>query len=302
LGSGIRDADEITAVQAAREKAGQQLVDIPRFVERAVNSALGGQAELTAEGLRVVRTPHGWVRGQVEPSYDLLLRADDTLADEADASRVLYEEHPLVQAAVGWVRSTRFDAKDDHRVAYHVAPGLAEPELVATYIVKLRDGSGREIERLAAVRVARSLVASRDREADAELLWQPSTGNVDAEQLRELFGAWWDEGLAAARGEAERRAQEWLAQTRETRRLENVKLLREHEEWDAACRAAIRGEREAALPGLAEDAPAVARKLRVHEKRARERREYLERRVRFDEPQVDPLGVLLRVPAEGGQV
>ena len=66
---------------------------------------------------------------------------------------ILDEDHPLAQAAIRWVRGSRYDPHDDHRLAVRVLDTIDGPDLVATYIATLRAGDDTEMERLLAVRV-----------------------------------------------------------------------------------------------------------------------------------------------------
>jgi hypothetical protein len=102
----------------------------------------------------------------------------------------------------------------------------------------------------------------------------------------------WKEGLAAFRG-VEREVQK-----------------PEIDRWDKATCEAILGdyERQAQQTSLFGGGPAippaVRRRLDEHRKRVELQRSILERRARFEDPVIEPLGILLRVPAslaEGGQ-
>ncbi|HQK95329.1 MAG TPA: helicase-related protein [Armatimonadota bacterium] len=302
LGDGTVDEAETDAVRDAVARSHPEWLDVTQFVAAAAGAA-GGQVQRTSTGLSVTRTPYAWIAGQVEASYAQLLSPSAELPEGEGFDAVLCEEHALVQAAVRWVRGTRYDATDDHRVAYHVVDGLQVPELVCTFVVRLRDGTGREVEKIEAVRVTPDGVASRDASADADLLWGDSGGNADPEAVRALFGAWWDAALAAARGEAERRAKDWLLFTRSLRHIENQTLVREHEQWDLASRDAILkvGTQRSLFDDGSLDSPTTRRRLRQHEARARERMAYITRRAQVDGPPVvEPLGVLLRVPSGQG--
>ena len=74
--------------------------------------------------------------------------------------------------------------------------------------------------------------------------------------------------------------------------------------WAEATRKAILGEYDDPklfLPGLERDLPpTVKRRLREHRKEIDEHESFLNRRVQFESAAVEPLGVLLRVPAPGG--
>jgi hypothetical protein len=223
---------------------------------------------------------------------------------------VLHEEHPLLEAAVRWVRSTRFRKEDDHRLAYVVVPELAELDLVATFLVTLQDGTAAKMERFEAVRVSVEMTASRDCVADEEASRVTHPGNVAAARLEELFGAWWQAARAAAEAEARRRAVDWKEGLAATRGMEREVQKPEIDRWDRATREAILGDYErqvqqATLFGAAPVIPpAIRRRLDEHRKRAELQRSILERRARFEDPMIEALGILLRVPAslaEGGR-
>src|SRR5208337_3755177 len=69
-----------------------------------------------------------------------------------NTSSILDEDHPLAQAAIRWVRGSRYDPRDDHRLAVRVLETIDSPDLVASYIVRIRAGDNTEMERLMAVR------------------------------------------------------------------------------------------------------------------------------------------------------
>lgn len=77
----------------------------------------------------------------------------------------------------------------------------------------------------------------------------------------------------------------------------------EIDRWDKATQSAILKEHEATLQlqSLFGDQPqlppAIRRRLDEHRKRVEFQYATLERRIRFEAPVVEPLGVLLRIPA-----
>jgi len=125
IGAGGHDEDELRRAEDAARRGAREGVDLYRFVRRAAEAS----------------------QGEVSASTD------------AD---FLHEDHPLVQTAVRWVRTTRFRKNDDHRLAYVVVPDLEKPELVATFLVILEDGTGVKHERFSAVRVDAQLNTSQD--------------------------------------------------------------------------------------------------------------------------------------------
>jgi hypothetical protein len=209
----------------------------------------------------------------------------------------------LIQAALRWVRASRFRREDDHRLAYVVVPELVEPDLVATFLLTVQDGTGARHERFTAVRITPALEVSQDPEADEAASRADQPGNVAPELLERLFRSWWEEARARAETEAARRAGAWVEELAAFRGLEKEFQRPELARWDKATKEAILGEyaRAAAQPGLfgQEPAlpPAIRRRLDEHRKRVEFQRSLLERRAHFEPPQVEALGVLLRVPA-----
>jgi len=299
LGDGSQDASEVQkAVEAARNGM-QESVDLGDFVCRAVTAA-GGRAERVGNTLRI-STPQQWVFGSVQSSYERLF--PPSMAETLDESPELLveEDHPLIVAAVRWLRASRFDRQDDHRLAYACTPDIAAPDLVATFLIGLRDGTGAESERLDAVRVTQDGAPSTNRAADLHALATESRGNASGSLLMQLFGSWWQAARTSAMIEVRRRARNWRQDTIAVRRFENMQLLEELQRWDQASQRAILGShmesyRQQTLLGTSPLPPAIRRRLRQHEERVRERREFLERRAQIDEPSIEPLGVLLRVP------
>jgi hypothetical protein len=219
---------------------------------------------------------------------------------------ILHEDHPLVRAAVRWARASRFDPRDDHRLAYTVVDAFTDPDLLATFIVTIRDGLGHEMQRLEAVQVARgpyNLHVSQDREANLVLVQGDGGGNVSPGRLIDLFDQWWKEGRQLAEEEAHRRGVEWVRSVANQRADEGRSLQEDLKRWDEACRSAILGsyradyEQTQLLPGPSRVPPPVLRRMRQHRERQQKRLSLLEAYLRLEEPQVEPLGVLLRVPA-----
>ena len=107
-----------------------------------------------------------------------------------------------------------------------------------------------------------------------------------------------------AEAEALRRAQDWVEELQAFRGVERSIAKPELDRWDKATQSAILREHEANLRqrGLFSDEPqlppAVRRRLDEHKRRVEFQYATLERRTRFEAPLVEPLGVLLRVPAQ----
>jgi hypothetical protein len=245
-----------------------------------------------------------WRSLEVQERYVRLLPPGSfRQGEETPADEILHEEHPLLEAAVRWVRTTRFRRDDDHRLSYVVVPDLAEPEVVATFLVTLQDGTATKIERFEAVRVTPALVASRDAIADEDASRSTYPGNVAISRLQTLFGSWWQQARITAELEAQRRATSWREELGVFRALDRNLQIPEIDRWDQATRKAILGDYErqsqqaVLFGGRLALPPAVRRRLDEHRKRVELQRSTLDKRARFEDPVVEPLGILLRVPA-----
>ena len=267
IGEGAQDDDELNRAAEAARRGQEEGVDLPLFLRRAVEAS----------------------QGEVSAATD---------------QDVLSEDHPRIEAAVRWVRTTRFRQNDDHRLAYVVVPDLDEPDLVATFLLTLADGTASKYERFSAVRVTAALDVSRNTGADELSSRSSHPGNIAHSQLEFVFGSWWMEARHLAEVEALHRAQDWLEELQSFRGLERSIAKPELDRWDKATQSAILKEHEAALrqQGLFGGEPqlpaAVRRRLDEHRKRVEFQYATLERRTRFDAPVVEPIGVLLRVPAD----
>jgi len=300
IGEGEENLDEQRRAEAAHNRECDDGVALDRFLERAVQAA-GGSVERHGEVMRI-KTPPAWVSAELPARYDSILPSGARIDDEALANEVLHEDHTLIQAAVRWVRASRFRKEDDHRLAYVVDPALASPDLVATFLVVLRDGNGLNVQRFESVRVGADLSVSRDSDSDDGAARSTHPGNAPSELLNMLFESWWVRARELAEAEALRRAEGWREDLLAFRGVEVAIQKPEVTRWDAATRAAILGDYErrqqqdlfGEKPLLP---PAVRRRLDQHQQRAAQQREYLEHRLQIDQPAVESLGVLLRVPA-----
>ena len=266
IGGGGQDDDELERAADAAHRGGEEGVDLPVFLRRAVEAS----------------------QGEVSAATD---------------QDVLSEDHPRIDAAVRWVRATRFRQNDDHRLAYVMVPDLVEPDLVSTFLLTLADGTAFKYERFSAVRVTSALNVSRNAAADELSSRSSHPGNIAPSQLASVFGLWWMEARHLAEVEGLRRAQDWADEMQAFRGLERSIAKPELDRWDTATRSAILKEHEASLRqrGLFADEPqlppAIRRRLDEHRKRVEFQYATLDRRARFEPPVVEPLGVLLRVPA-----
>jgi hypothetical protein len=166
------------------------------------------------------------------------------------------------------------------------------------------------VERFEAVRISAKLEVSKDSVSDEQLSRMTLTGNVPSVRLQELFGAWWQEARSIAEADASRRATLWRVELIAYRRSERNIQKPEIDRWDHSTREAILGdyERQTQQPRLFGSAPALPpalrRRLDEHRKRVELQRGILDRRANLEAPLVEPLGLLLRVPAlliEGGR-
>jgi len=232
LGDGSLDEEEVSKAQEAAQRGVAQEVELVDFLDRAVLAA-GGRFERRDARISV-QTPSSWVSSTVQPHY-----ADLTIVERGTEApilqeNVLDENHPLIDAAVRWVKASRFARDDDHRLAYVLSSAITQPDLVATFLVQIRDGEGREQERLEAVRVDCRGEVSRDRDQDLASLDTAGEGNVDSNLLVELFNGWWQDARQAAEQEARRRADSWRQGIIARRNLAQEQLVRELDDWNTA--------------------------------------------------------------------
>jgi hypothetical protein len=302
IGEGGEDQNELARAEAAVRRERERGVALDVFLHRAVVAA-GGTVERNNNSLRIV-TPQPWRSLEVQERYESLLPPGSfSQGEESAAQDVLHEEHPLLEAAIRWVRSTRFRRDDDHRLACVVVPDLAEPDLIATFLITLQDGTAAKVERFEAVRVSAKLEVSKDSVSDEQVSRLTLPGNVPIGRLQELFGAWWHPARTIAEAHAGRRSTDWKEELETFRNLERDIQKPEIDRWDHSTREAILGDyaRQTQQPLLFGDAPALPpalrRRLDEHRKRVELQRSILDRRAHFEAPLVEPLGVLLRVPA-----
>jgi len=168
IGEGGEDQGELARAEAAVRRERERGVALDVFLHRAVLAA-GGTVERHGDALRIA-TPQPWGSLEVQERYESLLPPGSfRQGEESAAQDVLHEEHPLLEAAVRWVRSTRFRKDDDHRLACVVVPDLAEPDLIATFLLTLQDGTATKVERFDAVRISAKLDVSKDAVLDEQI-------------------------------------------------------------------------------------------------------------------------------------
>ena len=305
LGTGHSDLSELHSAENAAESGNRFTIATDRFVELAVNAA-GGRANRQGDYL-VVTTPLEWVGGDVLLQYDALYAPQHALSDAVGIESVLHDDHPLVKATIRWVKASQYSPSDHHRLTYQVSPSVTAPELMATFVVSLRDGNGEETQRLEVVRVRPDLTIIPANPDDADIINAQSEGNVDTAVIHQQFEHWWQQARETAAVEVERRIRSWKHGLIALRDLQQQKMTEELRRWDQATVQAIikKYEQEYNQPTLFGKPeqnlpPAVRRRLRDHRERARERTEFLQKRLQMNDPTVEPLGVLLRMPTEQG--
>jgi hypothetical protein len=148
------------------------------------------------------------------------------------------------------------------------------------------------------IQVSDATVADGDA---SPLVYSTGVGNVPPNTIQRLFGSWWETAVEKARGEATKRAECWRSSHPQGRFAEQGELKRQFDTWASATRIAITvgyENPEQFLPGMGPSLPpTVQRRLKEHRKEVDDYLSFLDRRLRFDTAQIEPLGVLLRVLA-----
>jgi len=330
-----------------------------KFIEEAVSAQRGGQAEAvnlarfvldavlldggtveTRDGIHVVTLPPDWRHGLDDiPGYDpnthrILLTTDLDVTRDADDNPVgfLGRAHPLVRRALDRVRNISFGGEaeraQDRRVSAAKAP-VDGPQLLFTFLGRVSSRSGREFERVLAVRAGQGGCVGTYCAADE---WKDLRNPDNAIPVRDIwqahFAAWGEqarpqasecalksfrplaEDFASARAAdlttEERRQEEWLAQrcqdlVDEARQepREGPSLFEQpaprppKSDWltlnDPRERLAALGSDRAVRPSLRTEANTV---LEIHKKRM----EHLDACLDLAPPEILPLGLLMLVP------
>ncbi|XXT18752.1 helicase-related protein [Sorangium sp. So ce429] len=164
-------ADPKTLQDAAEaQRRGNQLgaVNLVEFVREAVRADSPMPRAVSDEpgGIVALKLPPEWLFGLDEmPGYDAatstlrIAQKVDQLRDDAGRPLAyLGRAHPIVRRALDRVRNVRFGGSGqylDRRVA--AARGDSdEPEILYTFLGQVRSRADRELERVIAVRIARS--------------------------------------------------------------------------------------------------------------------------------------------------
>lgn len=324
------EADE--AKERGRHLVSSALLDF--VLDAAVAESSGRCVERTRDGVIEVELPHTWRHELDEmPGYEAstgkLLLTDDldlTLDSKKRAVGYLGRAHPVVRRALDRVRHLQFTASEaslDARVsaATYEADALS---VVWTYVGQVRTSAGREFERLVAVRFDQ--FGKYDVLEDPEA-WMSATTPDHATPLKDLwktkFAAWAEklaakaQGLATAAFEsvagrfiatlAEEIAAEqnhlaqWLA-TRATElcgpaRAGDQRELFQDVGASAAWKRALPPEER--LAAFSTDSSVGARERREADGVLRlyqDRQAALASRLRFEQPALSTLGVLMLIP------
>ena len=299
LGDDDPTPSELQRLSKAIDIGNQFNVTLIDFLIRAISLA-GGECEKRDGKLIVSAVPAAWLGGRMPERFDALYASHDSAPKGTSVQDILDHEHRLVQAATRWVRQTRYKHDDDHRLAARLVEGLDQPDLIATFLATIRAGDNTEIEQLISVRVQPD--QSLADEDAAALLAKQGVGNVPPDCIARLFGSWWSAAADNAQQAATKRAERWRAAMHQERVTEAPDLRRQFDVWSKATRDAITAGydmQQRLLPGMDSPLPpAVQRRLKEHRKEVDDYLLFLEKRLLFDPPQIEPLGVLLRVPAK----
>ena len=190
--------------------------------------------------------------------------------------------------------------RDDHRVAAKLLDNIDAPDIVVTFIATVRANDNTEMQRLLAIRVDAS--GATDPSEAFDLLQPRGVGEVPADQIPSLFGNWWETAREKAEVEAANRVKKWRDEVKKKRHVEHPDLRDKLIEWNSVTKAAILHGQDAPsgfLPGMERKLPpTVARRLREHTKEFEQQESFLNRRLEFEEPTIEQLGVLLRIPSK----
>jgi len=301
LGDDGLSTEELASVACALDAGRKLQGNVPGFLLRAIRLA-GGKADRKDDILVIPQVPNDWVGGRVKNAYDALYASFDAAPRNAPMDDILHDHHPLVQAAIRWLRETRYRPENglDHRMAVRVEPSIKKADLIVTFLATLRSQDGTEMDRMMAVRVATGGIVD-DADCVDAIFQEGQPANITPPQLTTTFGSWWEGGLSKALAIADERARLWHDQIRQRRIAEHGDLKQKLEEWNGVTRAAIlHNEDDPAsllFAGYKNLPPTTARLLREHEKEVQHRLEMLDKHLAFEAPTVEHLGILFRIPA-----
>ena len=282
--------------------------ELASFLRDSVKLA-GGRWEERGNGKVVIQVPESWraylPHGQQSDVWELFVRDipdDPTTPPE----KILHPTHPLVQAALQWFHRLRFDPREEVRIAYQVSEDLSEPEMIVTFLVSLQDKAGSVTTLLEPVRVGRGFV-SGDERGDREIFYaaiKEPGGNVPTETLQGLFADWWQEGRERAQEAATARARSYRQILGSVRENLWRQMQREIQAWSEEREKEILGDlwkeyQQRRLFGepTEEKLPTqIRRRLQHHREQVRALYRYWEDWTQMEEPVIEELGILLRVP------
>lgn len=282
--------------------------DLVTFLQDSVKVA-GGNWEEKGNGLVSIQVPKSWQaylpHGQQSDVWELFVR-DIPDNPNIPPEKILHPNHPLVQACLHWFHHLRFDPKEEVRIAYQVSEEVSEPEMIVTFLISLQDRAGSVTTLLEPVRVGRSFT-SGDEKGDREIFYaaiKKPGGNVPTETLQGLFADWWLEGRERAKETAKVRAKSYSQILKGVRENLWRQMQGEIQAWAEENEKAILGDlwkeyqqrrlfgepMEDRLP------PPVRKRLQHHREQVRRLRQFWEQWTKIEEPIVEELGILLRVP------
>jgi len=282
--------------------------DLVTFLRDSVKVA-GGKWDEKGNGLVSIQVPESWrshlPHGQQSDVWELFVKEipdDPTIPPE----KILHPTHPLVQACLRWFHHLRFDPKEEVRIAYQVSGDLEEPEMIVTFLVSLHDKAGSVMTLLEPVRVSRKSVSGdeqTDRKVFLEALRSPG-GNVPTETLQGIFADWWQEGRERAKEAAKARAISYRQVLKGVREKLCRQMQREIQAWAEEREKEIWGDlwkeyhqrRLFGEPTEEKLPPQTRKKLQQHREQVQRLRQFWEQWTQIEEPIVEELGILLRVP------
>ena len=207
----LAEADE-----ARRQGSRAEHVDLARFVCDAILLDGGEIVGRIENDHFAVRLPPQWLHGLEDlPGYEAsqrTVRLTTRLEVMSDAEEnpvgFLGRAHPLVRRALDRVRNLSFGGAatrgQDSR-ASAVEADVPEPSLLYTYLGKVVSRSGRELERVLAVEVARSGEAEFHRSADR---WLHLADPVKMIRTTDLWEKYFEGWAGDAEQHAKKAAQE----------------------------------------------------------------------------------------------
>ena len=164
-GVGAEEGVIAEAAKAQKQSSALAGADLLAFLTAALSAEDGRAVEKRPDGTVALRLPAEWTFGLEEiPGYDaatrtLRLTTDVARTQDAEGHALGYlgRAHPIVRRALDRVRGLQLGEGDqqlDRRASAARGDG-AEPAVLATFLGRVQSGTGRELERVIAVRLAR---------------------------------------------------------------------------------------------------------------------------------------------------